>query len=372
MVANKKIVHLSSAHPRDDVRIFRKMAMSASKHYDVLFIVADGLGQSVIDGIKILDAGKRSDSRLRRMTSTVDKVYKKALKAEGDLYHLHDPELIPIGLKLKRKGFKVIFDAHEDLPKQLRSKPYLNSVLKRLLPFVFEAYEKFAFKKFDAVVGATPAITKKLAGINPMSYNINNYPILGELKSSADSDWSTKRNEVCYLGGISEIRGITELVAALPHVSSIRLNLAGRFSAIGTERDVKASIGWEQVNALGFINRREAADVLARSKAGIVTFHDYPNHVDAQPNKMFEYMSAGLPIIASNFALWKQIVEGNHCGICVDPRDSSAIADAISYILENPKEAQRMGSNSLTAVKERYNWLPEEKTLISMYKRILS
>ena len=222
------------------------------------------------------------------------------------------------------------------------------------------------------MVGATPVITDKLARINPKSYNINNYPILGELELPSSTDWSTRHDEVCYLGGIAEIRGIKELVDALSYVSSVRLNLAGRFSENSTELDVKANAGWEHVNVLGFINRKEAANILARSKAGIVTFHEYPNHVDAQPNKMFEYMSAGLPIITSNFPLWKEIVEGNFCGICVDPRDSSAIAGAISYILENPEEAKRMGSNSLRAVKERYNWTAEEKKLISMYKRTLS
>ncbi|WP_335909115.1 glycosyltransferase [Shewanella indica] len=369
----KKVVHLTSVHLRDDIRIFIKMCTSlASENYKISLVVADGNGDELINDISIIDVGKKSDSRIKRMTDTVSKVYKAAINLNADIYHLHDPELIPIGLKLKKNGFKVIFDAHEDLPKQLRSKPYLNPFFRKLLPIFFEVYEKFALKKFDALVGATPSITEKLAKINPNSYNINNYPILGELNTGASSYWDAKLNEVCYLGGIAEIRGIKEVIASLIDAPLARLNLAGRFSEAHVESDVKTWDAWQQVNQLGFIDRKEAAEVLARSKAGIVTFHEYPNHVDAQPNKMFEYMSAGLPIITSNFPMWKEVVEGNQCGICVDPLDSKAIASAINYILENKEEAQRMGENGLKAVNEKYNWAAEEKTLFKMYKEVLS
>jgi len=367
-----KIVHLSSAHPRYDIRIYGKICNSIVGSYNTALVVADNKGNEITDtGIHIYDVGY-SRGRLNRMIKTTKEVYKKALELDADVYHLHDPELIPIGLKLKRKGYKIIFDAHEDLPKQLKSKPYLNPLLRKLLPVFFEVYENFAFKKFDALVGATPSITEKLAKINPNSYNINNYPILGELNIGASSDWDAKLNEVCYLGGIAEIRGIKEVIASLTDAPLARLNLAGRFSEAHVESDVKTWDAWQQVNQLGFIDRKEASEVLARSKAGIVTFHEYPNHVDAQPNKMFEYMSAGLPIITSNFPMWEEVVEGNQCGICVDPMDSKAIADAVNYILENKKEAQRMGDNGLRAVNEKYNWATEEKTLFKMYKEVLS
>ena len=152
---------------------------------------------------------------------------------------------------------------------------------------------------------------------------------------------------MCYLGGIAEIRGIKEVIAALPDAPKVRLNLAGKFSEAKVETEVKAWQGWQQVNQLGFIDRKQAAETLARSKAGIVTFHDVPNHVDAQPNKMFEYMSAGLPIITSNFPLWRQVVEGNECGICVDPSKPEQIAEAINYLLDNPEQAQKMAKQWL-------------------------
>jgi glycosyltransferase involved in cell wall biosynthesis len=111
---------------------------------------------------------------------------------------------------------------------------------------------------------------------------------------------------------------------------------------------------------------------MGQSKAGVVTFLPAPNHIDSQPNKMFEYMSAGLPIITSNFPLWKEIVEGNSCGICVNPLESKEIAEAIEYIVSHPKGAEQMGQNGKRAVLEKYNWQVEEKKLFEVYEELIN
>lgn len=361
-----RIAHLTSAHPRNDPRIFIKQCRTlAANGYDVTLVVADGKGDAHMDGVAIADVG-RLPGRLQRIVKTTRKVFDKALALNADIYHFHDPELIPAGLKLKRRGKTVIFDSHEDVSRQLQGKPYLGPVSRRVLPALFSAYERFACSRFDGIVTATPFIRDAFLKINPVTVDINNFPIIDEL-AGADS-WSTKRKEVCYVGAISGIRGIRQLVEASTLLrSGARLNLAGRFFDPAAETEVRAHPGWQHVSDLGFLDRAGIRDVMSRSLAGLVTLLPLPNHIDSLPTKMFEYMSSGIPVIASNFPLWRDIIEGNRCGICVDPLDPHAIAAAIDHLVTHPDIARSMGERGRQAVLEKYNWGIEAARLTDFY-----
>ncbi|MFN2422968.1 MAG: glycosyltransferase [Cryomorphaceae bacterium] len=365
-----RITHLSSAHPRNDTRIFLKELRSLAKvsDYEVSFVVADGNGDQVIDNISIYDVGKQK-GRLNRMLKSTQMVLKKALELDSDVYHLHDPELIPAGLKLKKAGKKVVFDAHEDVPKQLLGKPYLNKFFLKIIARGYSIFENRTSRRFDAIVTATPSIGQKFEKLNDFVVVINNFPIIGELDNPVL--WENRLNCISYVGGISKIRGILELVKAIDLVNGIRLNLIGKFSELQVYKEVTGYPGWRNVDEHGFLGREEVAEVLGKSKAGVVTFHPLPNHIDAQPNKMFEYMSAGVPIITSDFPLWKEIVEGCKCGICVDPLNPEAIASAVNFIVANPRDAEKMGENGQKAVLEKYNWSIEKLKLFKLYRSIL-
>lgn len=365
-----KIAHLTSVHPRYDTRIFLKECRSLKRvGHSVSLVVADGRGDEQRDGIFFYDVGLPA-GRLSRMFKTTQKVFCKALEINADVYHLHDPELIPVGIRLKWHGKKVIFDAHEDVPKQLMGKPYLNKLSKVILSHVFRLFEAWACKKFDAVVTATPTICEKFLKINDKSLAVNNFPMIGELAVEA-IDWSQKKNEVSYIGGIAAIRGVSEVVKAMALVTTnVKLQLGGRFSEKNVEAAAKRDPGWVNVDELGFVSREEVRDALARSVAGLVTFLPAPNHIDAQPNKMFEYMSAGVPVIASNFSLWREIVEGNDCGVCVDPLNPVEIAEAVDFMVKNPDRAEEMGRNGQRAVYDKYNWAIEEQKLFDLYARL--
>lgn len=369
------IVHLTSVHPRYDTRIFVKQCRSLSaRGHDVTLVVADGLGEECADGIRILDAGYRP-GRLNRILHTTRAVLATALRLDADVYHLHDPELIPAGLRLKRQGRRVVFDSHEDVPAQLLAKPYLDGVSRRLLSRAFDAYQRRACRRFDGLVAATPFIRARLARFHPNVVDINNYPLPQEFAQDAHApiDWDAKAPEVCYVGSISAIRGIRELVRACALLESpARLVLAGTFSEPALAREVAHHPGWERVQPLGHLDRSGVRAVMRRALAGLVTLHPVANYLDALPVKMFEYMAAGLPVIASRFPLWQDIVEGNGCGVCVDPRNPAAIAAAIDHFCRHPHAARRMGQNGRRAVLQRYNWLGEADKLAAFYDGLLA
>ena len=364
------VAHLTSAHPRFDTRIFHKMCISLiASGYEVALVVADGKCDELVGDVQIYDVGLFR-GRSNRIFNAPARVLSKALALNADLYHLHDPELLPIGLKLKKAGKRVIFDSHEDVPTQMLSKPYLNQPMRWVIAQGLRIYESWACRQMDGVVAATPFIRDKFLQENPNTVDINNYPILGEL--ATESRWDIKQHEVCYLGGISEIRGIVEVVDAMTKIgSSTRLNLAGCCRDERFERRLQDLPGWKYVNFLGFVDRASVRKVLGRSVAGLVTLHPVINYIDALPVKMFEYMSAGIPVIASDFPLWREIIAINDCGLLVDPLNPGAIAEAIDYLINHPKHAERMGINGRRAVENLYNWTHEGRKLLTFYDSIL-
>jgi len=367
------IAHLTSAHPRHDARIFGKQCRTLADHgHRVTLVVADGCGDEDRHGIHIVDAGA-ARGRLQRMISATTRVYRCALALAPDVVQLHDPELLPAGLLLQRHGCKVIFDAHEDVPRQLLGKPYLPPWTRRALAATYARFEHQACRRLDGVITATPFIRERFERINRATVDINNFPMPEEF--GADLAWADKPLQVCYAGGLSAIRGIAELVRACELLQTpVRLQLAGAFSEPALAAQLRARPGWRHIDALGQLARGDVAALLGASRAGLVTLHPTLNHLDALPVKMFEYMAAGIPVIASDFPRWRAIVEGDGdggaCGLCVDPCDPPAIAAAIDYLAGHPDIARRMGDNGRRAVRARYNWRSQSNKLIDFYDHL--
>jgi len=367
-----RVLHITTVHPPFDTRIFHKQAKTLARAGYEVVLIAQHDGDEMVDGVKIV-ALPKPRNRFARIFGLTWRAFHLSLRERADVYHFHDPELLPIGVLLKIfTRAKVIYDVHEDVPEQILTKHWIPLLLRRPLAGVFNAFEKLMARVLDAVVVATEGIAEKFAQLKPIV--IHNYPDLGMLPNPSTRRGEGNEKVLVYVGGISKIRGAIEMVKALEHLNpawDIRLDLLGKFEPPDLEQELQALPGYQRVRFLGWLPWSAAWKHAQITFAGLVLFHPAPNHTNSLPNKLFEYMAAGLPVVASNFPLWKEIVEGNRCGITVDPLDPKAIAQAIEYLLTHPEEARRMGENGRRAVEEKYNWEKEAEKLLALYKELV-
>lgn len=362
---------MSSAHRGLDMRIFHKECVSLARagyetHLVITATPADAR-KAAAEGV-ILHPMPARGGRLARMCKQAWCCYSMARSLDADIYHFHDPELIPYGVLLKLTGKRVIYDVHEDLPRDILDKEWIPARLRRLVANASEGIEHAGARWFFDIVAATAVIAERFQRISSRAVTVNNYPMPDELMPP-DAAACKRKMQVCYAGAIERVRGLTVLLEALPLVSEVRLALCGRFSDPEFESELRAMPGWHQVDYLGYLDRAELRRVMSESIAGLVTLLPIPGYVDSNPTKMFEYMSAELPVIASDFPLWRRILEEDRAGICVDPQSPAAIAEAISNVIRAPDEAARMGKAGRAAVLEKYNWPNELKALLRLYAK---
>jgi glycosyltransferase involved in cell wall biosynthesis len=371
-----KVCHFSSVHPGLDIRIYRKQCVSLARAgFDVHLVIGATpaeVAEAAAAGVTVHPLDAPGGGRLRRMLVKAWRCYRTARALDADVYHFHDPELIPYGLLLSWQGKKVIVDLHEDLRAAIHSKHWIPSPLRRAIGAAARALEHFAARRFSAVVAATPHIGSLFDKSAAQVAVIRNYPAIGELAAApAPAHRPVERNSVCYVGSIAEIRGIRQTIHALDMVPC-KLLLAGAFDSAALRQELMGYPGWRKVEECGFVGRQGVADIMARSFCGLVTFRPVPNFIDGLPIKLFEYMSAGVPVIASNFPLWRSIVEEAECGLCVDPDNPGAIAEAINRLRTHPELARKMGNNGRRAVESQYRWDHEEARLLALYGQLLA
>jgi len=371
-MTNKKICMLSSVHPAFDTRIFYKEAKTLSMAGYNVTLIARNNKNEIMDGINII-ALPKPKNRFTRIFYITWKIFKLALNQRADIYHFHDPELIFVGIFLRIFGKKVIYDVHEDVPEQILSKDYIPKFLKKLISISFRVFENHSSKAFSFVITATDDLRCKFFKYTSNVVEVKNYISMEYAeKGDARKKDNYNRLRMIFVGGIYIERGIIEGIKAMNLLPELSL----KFILYGPVNN-KFLLELKNLDELGrleyqgiipytqVINRLKKADV------GFICDYPLKRHIEGLPVKLFEYMAAGLPLIASNFPLWRQIVEKYNCGICVEPTKPKEIAIAIRYLYENPKIGNQMGQNGRKAILGEYNWERESKKLLDVYSKIL-
>lgn len=355
-----RVVHLTSSHPPEDVRIFLKECRSLAKRGFDVHLVAPGSGVRQRDGVTIhgfdLPEGARPVRILRRLWHT----WRTARRLHPALCQFHEPELVPVALLLKLGGARIVYDVHED---------HLSTVIYsarrsggRLAGF--RLLENVARRTCDGFVAATPAIAESFPAKRTIS--LLNYPLLDEFVP-AEAD--RRGDAVVYIGSITRPRGLHEMVEAIGRVQHphARLVLIGNFENTELQREAVTLPGWKRVEFLGRLGRAELGKQLALSRLGLVILHPERNYVVSYPTKLFEYMAAGLAVIASDFPFFRELLEPIGCAVFVDPHDPAALAAAIDDLLADVERTEEMGRRGAAAVAKRLNWGAEARKLVDLY-----
>lgn len=225
---------------------------------------------------------------------------------------------------------------------------------------IYKAYETVVVSKLDAVVAATSHIAETFQNRANKVIVINNYPKLDDVVFQTKA-FCYRSKVIANAGGLSEVRGEKVLVNAMQYVQGTL--------TIANDHPVSME---GNINYIGKKDRAGVNELYSDSRVGIVIYQPADNHYDSQPIKMFEFMAAGLPVVASNFPLWKRIVKDNKCGICVNPCDYKEVAKACNELLDSPTMAEEMGKNGRKAEENKYSWMSEERKLIDLYHQLES
>lgn len=368
-----KVCHITSAHTRYDIRIFRKECVSlAAAGYNVYFIVNDELEDEVKDGVKIISLNRRPSNRINRALKIVNCLYKKALSVDADIYHVHDPELLRISVKLAKKGKKVIFDSHEFTAIQILTKQYFPIFARKIISYCYKRYEVAALNKLSGLV--YPCLwdgeTDFFSDVHIPKVMIGNYPIKKTLDELiVDNSLKKKKNmTICYAGGISESRGIFHMVKACAILRK-KLILIGEMPE-KVRSKLETMPEFESVEYIGKLPHNDAIKKMNECSIGLCILQNKGqySHLGNLPTKVYEYMALGLPVVLSDFPYNRKILKKYKFGLAVNPDNDSEIAEAINEILNNQIEAEQMSVEGKKAISQEMNWESESIILLDFYK----
>lgn len=368
-----KVCHVISGYFRNDARNFQRQALSLKKAgYDVCFVTNDGEPDEVLEGIPFISCKARFP-RWKTLLAAKHQFLPELVRVDADVYQLHSPELLPLVGPLQRMGKAVVYDAHEDLPRHVLEKEWLPTPVRRPISIAAERYLRRALGKADDVITPHSHVVDHLQRTIGKGTLVANFPIVRPLAETTAEEFAARPSAMCYSGTVyfhSNQEAILDAISSFP---TLRYRIAGYFDDAHRQALSQRS-GGLQMEYLGRVGQSQLRDLYTTSIAGFSIIDYKLNQGGTRGsyavNKLFEYMEAGLPVICTDYSLWKDIIDRYDCGICVKPGSVDEIRSAIEYIVSDRARAFRMGQNGRRAVLEEFNWSSEERKYLDVFKRI--
>lgn len=368
-----KVCHITSAHPPFDGRIFHKQCVSLARAGYQVSLVATHTKREIVDGVQV-EPLSTSKGRIYRFFVKIWQAFFKGLKTKSEIFHLHDPELLPIAILLKICRKKVIFDMHELVYHQIADKDYIgNKFFRKIAAGTYRLMEKIGMRLFDKIVLAEDGYLNYFEKNYPKRLTklvfIRNYPIIGLIdKVLAETQADSQRPfTLVYAGSLTKIRGIKEACdAARLCKYPVKLILLGNFSDALYKEECK--IDGEKVIYLGVYPLHQVYDVMKNADLGVSLLYPVENYLTSLPVKAFEYMACGLPMIMSDFPYWKKTFDG--VAKFSNPNSVDEIAKVLEWFYENKDESKKMSKLAYDKVRAEFSWENEAQNLVSMYKSL--
>lgn len=362
-----KVCILTTVHQPFDTRIFHKEAKTLVRAGYKVTLIAPHSKNEIVDRVKIIALAKARNRFMRIFIHTWQILF-LALSQRANIYHFHDPELIFIGILLKFIGKKVIYDVHEDVPRQIMNKSWLgNNQIRKLASFIMNIVEQIGAKSFNKILVVTPKIAKRFPKNKVVI--LRNFPVLKLIDDAIPLNYKKNKPIIIYAGGLKRVRGIKEIIQAMNYIDNkAELWLLGKWYDEKFKRECENLAGWKQVKDFGFVSLNKVYQYMKIVNIGISILYPLENHLKSLPVKHYEYMTCSLPIIISNFSYWKDIFKG--CALFADPYNPKDIAQKILFLLENKNVMKKMGKNGRKLIIEKYNWEEETKRLLEMYEHL--
>lgn len=366
---------MTCVHEWNDNRILFKEASSLARQYTVELHAPGNFEFREVNGVRIL--GMAPVRRLLRPLSWI-RLFFRAVKARASVYHFHDPELIPLGLFLKILGKKVVYDVHEDYPDAILYKQWIPKPFRKITSVIFNSLEKKCSSFFNGLIFAELTYKKSFRKTNQQQVDILNYPLDCELKKRSVKETDHRCNLI-YAGTVSEIRGAVELLKTTAILAgwgkNVHLFLVGPFPRTSLRAGLEEFINGHglqgHVTITGRVAPAEVYSYYEQADIGLCLLHPVENNLKSLVTKLFEYMSAGIPILASNFPRWSRLLEETGAGLTVNPLDPGEIARQICTLIDNPELRLPMGLKGRDAYEKNFNWRGEENKLIRFYDKLL-
>lgn len=345
-----RVLCISPAHPPNDPRILKTISALATG-CDVRSLLPWPVASSV--GVLPFYPGL-----VIRLLLVHPLVIWHFLRLRPRVVHLFMPELLPIGLLIRLFGARVVYEVQENHRLKFDRKPRNKHPL---LQGLFNWFDQLA-RRYCYCVFTDDSYLREYHSLALPYALVHNFPDVSAAMASPKRE-VIAAVDLCYLGLISHDRGLDTMLAVVKKLENSRLQLFGRITSPIVSLP-------DRVIVHGHVEQAYAFPIMRQCVAGLALLKPVGDYPDSYPTKLFEYMALGLPVITSDFPLYRSIVEAHQCGFCVDPTNVDAVTDRVTWLIRNPNEAKRMGARGKQAVCDLYYWQTEANKLVELYQNI--